>query len=374
MEEFLSSLVDFLSNPGKIDKRAKNSANSNKPKINPEDSTFFKTLRQTRPDLLDKIDFLQEHVVLPYLNRNVYWNAGQFEEKVSRGLIIHGDDAVTAKQLAQALAIELFDMHDVPVLDKVLYKLFRGKFDNIYHVGNSTNPLIRRESLDEDMISLFKAASDNPSALIFVTGVDTLLGEEEDGKSDKSPLHILTEAFSKKLDQLYLEEEIFVVIHVNKLEDIDISRGLSPFRKFLHLPLIKTAKARRDELASETEHWANKPSTEILDLMAERCMSFGEEEIDIGIAELCAAAYRQSLNRFVQQDGFNPAKTRIRDEDINPSILDWEKAWTEVCQKIENVPVKGEDSGSKNEQIEAEDWAILETPQVVAEAQVTSGD
>lgn len=122
---------------------------------------------------------------------------------------------------------------------------------------------------------------------------------------------------------------------MDKLKQKQLSYDILKSLKFLHLPKSWTTEKVKTLLISATSKWVRAPLCEILDMMTENCMSLDQSVMEEEVKRLTETAYGTCLDRFMEFVGFDEAKTRIGNGEINPSVEDWEKAWSKICPPTE---------------------------------------
>ncbi|OXA49554.1 uncharacterized protein LOC118436758 [Folsomia candida] len=278
-----------------------------------ERSVTFDTLRSAGFD--EEVTFLQSEVIGPFINRDIYAITGT---KRVHGLLFHGDLA-NAIRFATAIWNEMRlqgESGEVTIFRKTKCTL---------------DPSGEAETNYLDW--LFKVGVENQPAIIYLNKVNTLL----DGWSG----YTISKHLHQSMEKVRFDG-VLVIASVPHLEDKYNYTERAGFSNVLHIPKLLSLPERREVLAGCVSTWIRKPKPDILDVMANKTGVFlrGKFDIEEKIGNVCQFAYKNGVEEWKKKRGVTGDGLKIRMEEVNPSLQNWEDALATILKNDENQKIE----------------------------------
>ncbi|OXA49753.1 hypothetical protein Fcan01_15977 [Folsomia candida] len=144
----------------------------------------------------------------------------------------------------------------------------------------------------------------------------------------------LGEHLSKSMEKVRYEG-VLVIATVPQISAKD--KNFTIFSNVLHIPKLLSLPERRAVLERRVSTWVVPPGDEILDVMAEKTGVFirGKFDIEEKIGAVCQLAYKNGVTKWKKKYGIVGGGSKIRVDEVNPSLKNWEDALAEILKKLE---------------------------------------
>lgn len=252
------------------------------------------------------INLLKEIIIMPLLYADLYKH---FNIKPPRGVLFYGPPGTGKTLVAGALASEISKQGN----GKVVFYHRNGADVLDKWVGESERKL--RE--------LFITAIKTRPSLIFFDELDGL-APERSVRNDQVHSSVVTTLLSL-MDGLEDSSGVVVIGATNRIECIDPAlRRPGRFDRELFFPLPNTA-ARKDILGVHTKSWLCKPSSDLLDQLAESTSGCCGSDLQAICAEAVLCCVKRIYPNISQQMNLNMDYT---------SLKVTEEDFTKACETI----------------------------------------
>ncbi|XP_035712194.1 uncharacterized protein LOC118437351 [Folsomia candida] len=239
----------------------------------------FSTIREQGVGYESQLKYLQDNVITPFLNRVVYQNSGQAEEKVPQGAILYGTNKDRISLIARAVANELS---------------FQSGGDYVHYIEGKKILFVKSKPLDmfakpservrAAMETAFEKAKGYDPAVIFLPDFGYYAG------------YRTLELLAQKMAQT--QRKTLVIGSVkDKSKTEEILWRTHTLLKFLQIPNFLTTQARLEVLHAFTSKWGYLPDADDLRFVADMTLPpFGEERgTEEDLKTVAKFAYRRAV-------------------------------------------------------------------------------
>lgn len=110
------------------------------------------------------------------------------------------------------------------------------------------------------------------------------------------------------------------------------------FPNVLHVPKLLSLPERKKVLEGWVSAWVRKPGDEILHIMANKTVTLIRTKSDIEekIGKVCQLAYQTGVEDWKKKNGIVGGGSKIRVEEVNPTLKNWEDALFAILKKLSN--------------------------------------
>ncbi|OXA47447.1 uncharacterized protein LOC110855510 [Folsomia candida] len=273
----------------------------------------FSTIREQGVGYESQLKYLQDNVITPFLNRAVYQNSGQAEEKVPQGVTLCGTNKDRISLIARAVANELSLQSG-------------GDYVHFIDAGKilSTISLDLFVSPSEKGLVAVEAAFKKPK------GYDTTVIFLQDFHpyASVSTVDLLTQKRAQT------QHKTLLICSVkDKIDGEEVLWRDNKVLKYLHIPNFLTAQARLEVLHAFTSKWGYLPDADDLRFVADMTLPpFGEERgTEKDLKTVAKFAYRRAVERLQKSEGLGDTDVIDRTR-VHVSLEDWKESLQQLLE------------------------------------------
>ncbi|XP_035701236.1 uncharacterized protein LOC118433421 [Folsomia candida] len=277
----------------------------------------FSTIRaEAEGGYASQLEYLQNNVVTPFLNRAVYENAGQAGEKVPPGVILYGTNISGIAAVATELSLQSGGNY-VHFVDGDETAENIAEFYSPYEIGGRI------------VENAFTEAKKFHTAVIFLPDLDNFYG-------GYTPTALLTQ----KMDETR-HNTLLIGGTKDKTRAEKFSWRINKLLKYVYIPTFLTPQERREVLLGATSKWGNVLDEDVFRFVVDGTSPpLGEKRgVDEDLQNLAKFAYRRAVERLQEKGGTTLAV--IDRSQVHVTLADWKHSLKNVDLLDDAAPQGG---------------------------------